>query len=497
MNEPEVEPRHAEEARFGLRPLGLVFASLVLGAALLLPPLRAFRVVDWPWGVALAPFTLVGAIVSAVAVWVYGRHGLAALRDRLGGGGVSLTPAPEQLGSPVGAKEAGDGILVRHPEILAAICHGIAYRKLLPTVLNRPTEDPWGVYEAALEANADAFGELRLVAEQHVRLFAKRGRRRGRLPSDARVLKKALEVFHRCAAKAQAGRADPGCTFEHVTTIFGAVTPARDRHLKAIAPKVRKLLEREYPQLSTATLGDGSSVKYEEWRKEAARDREELAKVRKEYERMSRRVEDVQAELEEARADADALRESRQSFRVEARRAARAAQEERVRELQDALRAHQKDEVRQLNRFEAMKARLEDTIATLTAERDELEEALFDAAPEDDEAEGGLAPDMVEALAGLRVLLVGGHEGQIPPIRDHLESLGVQLSHADGPIAADQVGTMHAVVLWVRFLAHDTAWVVKPECRARGIPCLYWSRTSPQSLASKIAERMASDQRRS
>lgn len=71
-----------------------------------------------------------------------------------------------------------------------------------------------------------------------------------------------------------------------------------------------------------------------------------------------------------------------------------------------------------------------------------------------------------------------------------LESLGAQLSHADGSIAAGQIGTMHAVVLRVRFLTHETAWAVKPECRARGIPCLYWPRTSPESLASKIAERM-------
>jgi len=484
MNAPKTGPPNPQKARSRVRPLGVVFALLVLGAALILPPLRALHVVNWPWGVALAPFTVVGALVSAVAAWVYGRHGLTALRARFGGGGASITPAPDQLGTPAGAQDAGDGILVRHPEILAAICHGLAYRKLLPTVLSHPTEDPWGVYQAALEADADGFGELRVVAAQHVRLFAKRGARRGRLPSDAKVLKKAVEVFHRCAAKAQAGRADPGCTFEHVTTIFGAVTPARDQHLKSIAPKVRQLLEREYPQLSTATLADGSSVKYEQWRKEAARDREELAKMRKEYERVNRRVEHVQAELAEARADADALRESMQTFRDEARDEARAAQEERVRELHDALRAHQKDEVRQLNRFEAMKARMDDTIATLTAERDELEEALFDAAHQDDEEDGGLDPDLVEALAGLRVLLVGGHEGQVPPIRDHLESLGVQLSHADGPIAADQVGTMHAVVLWVRFLAHKTAWAVKPECRARGIPCLYWSRTSPESLAS-------------
>jgi len=53
----------------------------------------------------------------------------------------------------------------------------------------------------------------------------------------------------------------PDCPFEHVTVIFGTRSPNRDANLRSVAPKVRALRERRYPQLTTTRLADGSAVK--------------------------------------------------------------------------------------------------------------------------------------------------------------------------------------------------------------------------------------------
>jgi hypothetical protein len=94
-------------------------------------------------------------------------------------------------------------------------------------------------------------------------------------------------------------------------------------------------------------------------------------------------------------------------------------------------------------------------------------------------------------LAGLRVLLVGGEEAQVPPIREHLEARGIQLLQQDGASAADLMQGAHLVVLWIRYVSHPTAFTVKRECRNRRVPLTYWARTSPASLAALIEEASA------
>jgi hypothetical protein len=91
-------------------------------------------------------------------------------------------------------------------------------------------------------------------------------------------------------------------------------------------------------------------------------------------------------------------------------------------------------------------------------------------------------------LAGLRVLLVGGEEAQVPSIREHLEARGIQLLQQDGASAADLMQGAHLVVLWIRYVSHPTAFTVKRECRNRRVPLTYWTRTSPASLAALIEE---------
>jgi hypothetical protein len=103
------------------------------------------------------------------------------------------------------------------------------------------------------------------------------------------------------------------------------------------------------------------------------------------------------------------------------------------------------------------------------------------------EAEAAAEPIPGTAVTGMRVLLVGGTERQIPPIREYLESHGVQLLHEDGPGAAELVTGVHIVVLWTRYVSHPTAFALKRECRVRDVPIFYWTRTSPVSLIALIA----------
>jgi hypothetical protein len=241
----------------------LPLAALAAGIAL--PVLRLFGAVDWTWALVLAPFTAIGVVCSVgVTTFLY-REQLAAVRTRVFGaraGAVETTPPPDRLEPPQAAAEAGETILAEHPEILAALCHGFRMKKLMPSVLGQPVVDPWGVYHAALTASAAELGTLRLLASAHTAQLAKARRKDGGRVSDAAAMRAALDAFRPCAQKAEMGRGHPDCPFEHVTAVFGAESPNRDAHLRSVAPKVCTLLERQYPQLKTARLADGSQVKF-------------------------------------------------------------------------------------------------------------------------------------------------------------------------------------------------------------------------------------------
>ncbi|MEX0892955.1 MAG: DUF2325 domain-containing protein, partial [Gemmatimonadota bacterium] len=124
---------------------------------------------------------------------------------------------------------------------------------------------------------------------------------------------------------------------------------------------------------------------------------------------------------------------------------------------------------------------------TLRADHDALEAALFEQDGDADEERE--VPDVL--LPGVRILLVGGHEGQLPTLRAFLAERGVQLLHQDGPTAADRVGGMDLVVLWVRWVSHPTAAAVKRECSVREVPIAYWKRVSPESLLAVVGGRAA------
>jgi hypothetical protein len=465
-------------------------ASLFLAAAAL-PALRATGVIDWSWERALAPFTLAGVILLAVRAARPLRPALDALRSLIAGlrgDTPTATPPPDHLEPALAAEAAGERILAEHPELLAALCLGFRMKRFQPTVLGRPVMDPWGVYAAALIASSAELEQVKALARKHTQAYAALGATAsGRQPSDAMVMKRAADHFRRCAEKTITRGGPPDCPFEHATVVFGTRSPNRDAQLRSIAPRVRSLLERQYPQLATATLVDGSHVRYTDWKKLAAEERRELALVRRDRDRLGRELAEKNTELAGARARTDALRTDMEQARVDARIAARAEQARALDELRSALERAQQDHARQVHRLESDHAKLVATIEALTAERDSLERALFN------DGEESPSPDGVDstALAGLRVLLVGGDVRQGGLLREFAESHGIRLTHDDSANAVHLVAGADVVVFWIRYLSHARYFAVRRECRVRAVPHGYWPRTSPASLLSVVAQSRA------
>jgi hypothetical protein len=78
-------------------------------------------------------------------------------------------------------------------------------------------------------------------------------------------------------------------------------------------------------------------------------------------------------------------------------------------------------------------------------------------------------------------------------VREHAESLGVQMLHADSVNAAQLIGSADIVVFWIRYLSHPKMYAVRRECRVRGALHCYWMRTSPTSLVSLLARARGSE----
>ncbi len=360
----------------------------------------------------------------------------------------------------------------------------------MPSVLGRPVTDPWGVYEAALTAPAVDLGTLRLFAKLHTTQLARTRRKGGGRVSDAVAMRTALDAFRPCAQKAEAGRGHPDCPFEHVTVIFGAESPNRDANLRSVAPRVRALLERQYPQLETARLADGSRVKFADWRKTASNDRAELSRLRKEFDRQARVADEMRARLAEADARITALDDAANRHRRDAQAEARAEQAQVVADLRAALDRANAEHARDRQRRETEIEKLEAARQILAAERDALDLAMLSVVPGADEPDQAPAAD----LTGVRVLLVGGESRQIAPLRERLESLGAQLVHDDGVAAAEHVSRVHVVVFWIRYLSHPTYFGVRQKVRALKTPHGYWGQTSAASLAALVARTVADAQ---
>ncbi len=464
-----------------------VVAPLCLAGALLLIAVKVTVDPGWSWALVLAPFTIMGVVFALTASGILGLGAWRRFRGVIEP--ENLTPPPERLRPPRDAASVGDRILEDHPEILAAICHGFRIKGLATRVLGESASDPWGIHRAAVGAPGEGIEELFQKAHLHTRHMAHEGhkkRGKGPVPSDGTVLKHAVQAFGRCAARTESGRGNPDCTFEHVVAIYGARTPARDRHLKAIAPRVRRLLERQYPQLATAELSDGSAVQYEKWREQATHDREEIERLQREFERAERKLEEAHDRIREARSEADTLRESVEDERARARQTARERQAQVVEELRETLAARTAEHERVASRLEGRIERLERALREQEREQTRLERALF----ADDE---GADPDPVDlsVLNGTRVILVGGDSGRINPIREHMEGHGAQLVHEDREGGTDLVANAHVVAIWIVQVSHPTMYAVRRECRMTGVPCVYWSRSSPESLATLVAEALA------
>jgi len=478
-------PLHGDAAWVGAAVR--VLAGVFLGAAALLPVLRAAGLVDWPWAVAMAPLAAVGAFAFGAGVW---RRLAPAVvepwRRMLRVGGVVLTPAPARL-ERLSEDTGPHAILAKHPELLAALCLGFRTRRRASRVLGRPVSDGWGIYEAATAGAPECFDELAELAVLHTHAYAVRGQREdGAIASESRTLRKAMSAFRNCAVKAKAGTTNVSCTFEHVVVMFGAKVPSRDEKLRAVVPRLRSLLEWKYPRLAEArSEAESPTAEIERLKRELVRERNEITRARRDAERQRRKLEDARAALADAAAERKARKASTRATRQWARTEARAEQEEALAELRAALEEERAALERQAARFEAERERLAAAYEALSADHDALEAALF----QQDADEESQVPDVL--LPGVRILLVGGHEGQLPTLRAFLAERGVQLLHHDGPTAADRVGGMDLVVLWVRWVSHATAAAVKRECGAREVPIAYWKRVSPESLLAVVAGTLA------
>ena len=446
--------------------------------------LRVLGFIDWAWALVLSPFTAVGVVVAAgiigflVPQWLVERRPAGA-----------TTPAPDQLDPPAVTDEADFRILVQHPEILAALCHGFRMKRLLPSVLGQAITDPWGVYKAALTASPGELDSLRMLAALHTARLAGSARKDGGRLSDAQTMRSAVDAFRPCASRAEAGKGHPDCPFEHVTVIFGAKSPSRDANLKSVAPKVRALLERQYPQLKTARLTDGSDVRFTDWGHRAAQDRSDMAQLRAERDRQEHAIRDLRAKLDEERARVEALRAASEAHRRQVLETARTEQAQVVADLRAAVHRADIEHGREIERQQTAASKLEAANEALAIERDSLELALLgsDATANDGEP----APD--QDLSGVRVLLVGGEAQQTIPLREHLEARGAQLVHDDSVAAAEHVAHVQLVVFWIRYLSHPTYFAVRHRVRTARVPHRYWGRTSPSSLVALVASAVGAE----
>lgn len=467
-------------------------ALVVLVPAAALVAARALGLVGVSWALVLTPFTASGAVAAVLLVAWTLEPGMRRATGMFAGWipfRRGPTPPPDRLEPPMEVEASDARLLTEHPEILAAVCHGLRKGRLVPSVMGRPTTDPWGLYHEAVVAGDDGLEALRTAAARHTRRFRDRGRSAtGRNPSDSTVLKQAVRTFEQCARKAQAGHNSPECTFEHLTVIYGIDVPSRNRRLEEAAPRVRRLLELMYPDLDVTPVGAKESERARELRREAVRAQREAGRLEKEAKRLKGALAEADEALEAERADVRSLRASLESHRQRAQAEAEAMREAARREAEAAVEEEMAEQALRVQRLEDDKRRVEEALEETSKQRDAFERALF----EDDEEEGadaeGLHPFPVEQLAGTRILLVGGLDRQVPPVREHLESFGVQVLHEDSPAAAGMVDTVHVVVLWTRFLSHAIAGAVKRECRVRELPFLYWTRASPPSLVRLLAE---------
>lgn len=488
-NEPAEDEAESAASLFEDLPAELprIAAGTGFTAAVALAAARGLGLVGWPWALVLAPFTIVG--VAGACFYVERMLGspVRRLAGRLARGRSYFsprTPPPDRLERPRGADGRWERALARDPEILAAVCHGLQVRRQVRTVFGRPVSDPWGIYEEAIVAPPERLEELRLAAGRHARRFRTKHRRRG---SKSKMLRDAVGVFERCARKVETGRSSPNCAFEHATVVFGVEHPTRDAQLRKLAPRVARLLRRKYPQLQMAGRETTPADERDDHRKEAVRTARELARLRKKHGKVSHKLEQAEEERDAARGQAARLQRALDRERGEARDEARRVREEALREADEAMEEERAEDARRIDRLEIDMKRLAANLEEVTEERDEFERALLDGG-DDDEAVEALHPIPADALAGLRVLLVGGHDRQIPPIREELEGYGVQVLHEDSLAAANLVGGVHVVVLWARFLSHAIADNVKRECRVGEIPFVYWTRASPGTLVALLAE---------
>jgi hypothetical protein len=358
-------------------------------------------------------------------------------------------------------------------------------KRFIPTVLGKPVSDAWGVYSAALLASSMELQQIKTIARMHMDAYAKHPkapRKHGQPLSDAELMRHAVGHFRRCAEKTTAKGGPPDCPYEHVVVVFASRSPSRDAQLRSIAPRVRSMLEHQYPQIRTTTVA-GNELSFSQWQSHALRDKQELDRERRERERTGKRLKEANAELDKLRAELGSLHDSVDAARDSARASARSEQEQVLADLQAAMERAAADYNRQIQRLQSEVEKQAAQLSALAAERDEIERALFADAEEEPE----VAEFNPQLLSGLRVLLLGGDAKQARPVREYAEAVGIQMLHEDTMNATQLVEAVDMVVFWIRYLSHPKYFAVRRECKVRGTAHCYWTRTSPAGLVSLIA----------
>lgn len=464
------------------RLIGVSTAIVLFGVLTL--ALRGLGVIHVTWPAALAPFTVLGVLIPVIflAALTQNLAQLRALREN----GDEVPTAPDYLEPPARGDDIDEILLHEHPELLAGICHGLAFDPAQDVALGKPVTDPWGIYSVVVNAPRAPVAELRrLSRRQKEGLGRALAEEQGRSPSDGELLKFAVGQFNSLTPEIDAGKKDVSFAFGLLPIIFAARSPNRLKYLRKMAPRVRYLLEKEYPSLATVRFEDGSRVRYAEWQEQAQKDRKELKRLRRARRRLHRRLKQAQQRLKTAKDELASLRGKIGAARKEGRDQGRVEQEESIRKLRDELEKTRSEAERDQLSFKREILRLNETLEETVSERNDLARALF-VDSETEEVEEREIDHSV--LMGVRVLLVGGNSGRIGSLREHLESHGIQLLHANDSSATDLVGGVHIVVVWTRFLDHPTYWAVKHACRSADVPLYHWSRTSPASLIPRVAQ---------
>jgi hypothetical protein len=475
----ETVPPAPRVTRRGIAVAGTVGAFLVA-----LPILSLLEVIRIHYAWASLPLALLGAGSLATVI-----HGcLAELKGATTSGEAEpseeampelelLEPAPGELVSPQFSEASELRFLNDHPELLAAAVLGVSRAGTVRMIGEVASTDPWKIYRVLSEGSAameEAFlKDMRRLAEEAC--LAEQGSTSR--PMRIRMTRIALEWFQCAARKSGAEDLTLPEVFYPLVIALGLGAPGNHRPLASLAPRVRALIETEYPGMASVVLKDGTRISYHDWQRQALANEKQIRRLESKNARLEKRVQclearagDLGAELEAWPARASAREKEAESRARQAVGQDLAALREQVKELRGRAEAAE-------GSAKADQLALLATIEALSKERESLSAMLAQR-----EQPGNGATEELPPPAPGRILLVGGEAKYVEPLRNQLAEHGVQVLHASDNTAAAMISSADQVVFWTRFLTHSTFYAVRNICKARGVKYACWPTTSPASL---------------